>query len=62
MRFRTAPATDAHEAAGRLCLSAVPLDGLGAWEGHLKNWRRRAAAETPPRRSTDEGAPVYLPE
>ncbi len=33
----------------RLCLCAVPLDGFGAWQGRLKNWWRRAAAETPPR-------------
>ncbi|MCU0591063.1 MAG: hypothetical protein MUC57_06270, partial [Desulfobacterales bacterium] len=41
--------TDAHAAAGRLCLSAVPLDGWGAWQDRLKNWWRRAAAENPPR-------------
>jgi hypothetical protein len=54
--------TGAHAAASRLCLSAVPLDGLGAWQDHLKNWLRCAAAESPPRRTSAQVEPVYLPE
>ncbi len=50
--------TDAHAAAGRLGLSAVPLDGLGAWQGRLKIWLRRAAAENPPRRASAPVAPI----
>ncbi len=42
--------TDALAAVNRLCLSAVPLYSLGAWQGRLKNGWRRAAAENPTRR------------
>jgi hypothetical protein len=36
---------DAHEAIDRLCLCAVPIDGLGAWQDRLNNWLRRATGE-----------------
>jgi hypothetical protein len=50
--------TDAHAAGGRLCLGAVALNGWGAWQDHLKNEWRRAAAENPPRRTSDNVEPV----